>query len=145
MKKLLTLALALIMVLSLAACGNNDTPAPSGSGDPGASQQQPSDTPDNSEANTDKWPSNDMADTVPKPAVGTVKTVITKEEDKTCTIYMTWTEDDAKAYVEQCRETGFTVNEWTQDSPYLYAARSADDVDLVVTADKIDITLMGER
>lgn len=50
MKKLLTLALAFVMVFALAACGDNTDPAPSGNGttDPGTSQQEPSDTPDDS-------------------------------------------------------------------------------------------------
>ena len=46
MKKLFALILALMMVLSLAACGGKDDPKPSGSTDPGTSQQEPSNTPD---------------------------------------------------------------------------------------------------
>lgn len=49
MKKVLAIALALAMVLSLVACGGGkDDPKPSGSTDPGTSQQtqQPSNTPD---------------------------------------------------------------------------------------------------
>ena len=50
MKKFLILALALIMALSLAACGGKTDPAPSGNDttDPGTSQQEPSNTPDES-------------------------------------------------------------------------------------------------
>lgn len=50
MKKILTFALALMLVLSLAACGGKTDPAPSDGGttNPGTSQQQPSDTPDES-------------------------------------------------------------------------------------------------
>ena len=54
MKKLLTLALALMMVLSLAACGGKTDPAPSGTTDPGTSQQEPSSTPDSSKPDDSK-------------------------------------------------------------------------------------------
>lgn len=47
MKRGIALALALMLVLSLAACGGNNAPAPSGNDDPGTSQQEPSNTPDN--------------------------------------------------------------------------------------------------
>lgn len=56
MKKIFVLGLALVLLLALAACGDKPDPAPSGSNppavsqptDPGASQQQPSATPDES-------------------------------------------------------------------------------------------------
>ena len=47
MKKVLAIALALALVFSLAACGGgNNDPKPSGSTDPGTSQQTGQDTPD---------------------------------------------------------------------------------------------------
>ena len=48
MKKLFVLLLSALMILCLAACGGKTDPTPSGSGttDPGTSQQEPSNTPD---------------------------------------------------------------------------------------------------
>lgn len=62
MKKILTLALALMLVLSLAACGNSgssNTPSDN-STDPGTSQQQPSNTPDNSKPSGSSYAIKDI-------------------------------------------------------------------------------------
>lgn len=56
-KKILTLTLALMMVVALAACGGKDDPKPSGSTDPGTSQQQ-AQTP-NPGASQDQMPSGE--------------------------------------------------------------------------------------
>ena len=49
MKRFILIALTLMLALSLAACGGNEeTPSGSDTTDPGTSQQEPSDTPDES-------------------------------------------------------------------------------------------------
>ena len=119
MKKLLTLALALMMVLSLAACGGKTDPAPSGTTDPGTSQQQPSSTPDDSKPSggeeipddtsepTDpsEWPDNEYTRLVPKP-----KTVTVTEmdlSDNYCAIATTWTIEETIEYAGQIKAAGF--------------------------------------
>lgn len=58
MKRFMLVAIAFVMVFALAACGGDNDPAPSGDNDPGASQQQPSDAPDDSTPSGGDTPSS---------------------------------------------------------------------------------------
>ena len=130
MKKILALTIVLAMALSLAACGGKDDPKPSGSSDPGTSQQtqQPSDasgsgtdqpdetpdTPDSSQPSGEvdgasvAWPENEWTEIIPKAA----DTVVKIDENMSTgmgsayVIYMDWTDEDALAYGQKIVETG---------------------------------------
>ena len=125
MKKLFALLLALIMVFSFAACGNSDNPDPSGSDNPGISQTDDSgkendngsetngssqDTdssqkPYEDETGKEAWPQTDLTALVPTPAQGNV--LRSSLSDTFSTIEVSWTYDEALAYVQQLKDAGF--------------------------------------
>lgn len=125
MKKLFALLLALIMVFALAACGDGDNPDPSGSDDSGVSQTDDSgkendngsetngssqDTdssqkPYEDETGKEAWPETDLTALVPTPAQGNV--LRSSLSDTFSTIEVSWTYDEALAYVQQLKDAGF--------------------------------------
>ena len=132
MKKILALVLSAMMIFSLAACGNEETP--SGSDDPSSSNQEQTDNTDNSgngdtadnndtvnnnggsekensgnKTPSDKWPKKGLATKIPEPnfdytIVGDMDTIFT-------IVYEDATEDQVRAYVEEVKAVGFTVDE----------------------------------
>ena len=130
MKKLLALLLLLLLTFSLVACGNNDSPDPSGSDNPGVSQSGENDDDQGSEStvggseendsgestvgggeNTNgetgskTWPENELTKLLPTPAQGKVSVV--GGNDTFTMIEVSWTYDEVLAYVHQLKEAGF--------------------------------------
>ena len=130
MKKLLALLLLLLLTFSLVACGNNDSPDPSGSDNPGVSQSSENDDDQGSEStgggseendsgestvgggeNTNgetgskPWPENELTKLLPTPAQGKVSVV--GGNDTFTMIEVSWTYDEVLAYVHQLKEAGF--------------------------------------
>lgn len=130
MKKLLALLLLLLLTFSLVACGNNDSPDPSGSDNPGVSQSGENDDDQGSEStvggseendsgestvgggeNTNgetgskPWPENELTKLLPTPAQGKVSVV--GGNDTFTIIEVSWTYDEVLAYVHQLKEAGF--------------------------------------
>lgn len=138
MKKFLALALALMMVFALAACGDKGNTKPNNSTDPGTSQQQPSNTPDESTppasqggasvSDTIGWPDNEFTKLVPKPDCSFSKEGI--GDSKTFYTYPNWTQDEAKAYVATLESSGFTISgspAADNEETYMVYLKNADE------------------
>ena len=130
MKKLITLLLVLLLTFSLVACGNEETPDPSGSDNPGVSQSgenndsqgsestvggsEENDSGEstvgggentNGETGSKPWPENELTKLLPTPAQGKVSVV--GGNDTFTMIEVSWTYDEVLAYVHQLKEAGF--------------------------------------
>ena len=131
MKKILALLLVMMLVFSLAACGNEETP--SGSDNPGTSNQEQTDNTDNSgngdttenngggENNEEteskgvsgettgipvNWPDNDYTKLIPTPDVGG-KVLSSGENGSLFSIELKWSKDQGLAYAKQLQDAGF--------------------------------------
>lgn len=165
MKKYLAVFLALLMVLSLAACGGgNDTPDPSGSGDPGTSQQEQTDNSDNDtednsdspvltgdaddetkpENNDDKWPDNDFTKQIPAPdfavssafVMGNIFTAVLEDI----------TVDELRSYAEQVKEAGYTIEPGGMDADgvFQYSAYNEAGYWVFIGKDRIEMNAPEE-
>lgn len=128
MKKLLAVLLTAVMLLSLAACGALDDKTPSVDNDTDALQQEAEqeDTPVSDEEETPEsdtqsdvkeedtyekeegegaWPKTDLTELLPTPAVENV--IRSSQLDSFVMIEVSWTYDEALAYVKQLQDAGF--------------------------------------
>ncbi len=127
MKKIFVFLLAMTMLFSLAACGKTD-PTPSSSNDPGTSQQQPSETPDDStpaDGEGERWGDHDITVYFPAPPADKVDTKITSSTNS-ISYNMTWTPEEAKAYIEQCESAGFSGSENVNSGITTWTAKTSD-------------------
>ena len=105
MKKLLSLLLTGLTVLSLAACGVS----PAGGGEPEKVKNKTGVV--YTEGEGEHWGENDTV-TPYFPPVDESKIIGTLNNAKASyMIYMDWTVDEAKAYLEECKAAGYTY-EW---------------------------------
>ena len=80
-----------------------------------------------------KWPDNDYARLIPEPESGTIG--MSSRSGDIYVIIMTWTMEETKAYVEQCKSAGFIYDEKEQDiGDYLFSARNEDGVEVSVNS-----------
>ncbi|MDR0906739.1 MAG: hypothetical protein LBN00_11325 [Oscillospiraceae bacterium] len=145
-KRILSLALALVLTLSLlAACGGGSStttpPANSTTTVPPANN-----TPSGGNTFTaGEWPDNDWTKQVPKPSAGKIGKIGTKGEgDKTLSIKMDWTREEAAAYCDELVAGNFSQNvlAYYKDSTptsVLLEAESSDGWSVAVSETEIQI------
>lgn len=168
MKKLLAILLTLIMAFSLVACGGgNEGKTPSGDNDtPTASQQEQEETsepdenetpesdtqsggkeeqPYEEETGKDAWPETDLTALLPTPAVENV--IRSSLQDTFAMIEVSWTYDEALAYVQQLQDAGFgddAVEKFEQQK-VINRSNNGVNIDLVYMDDSLTIiTIMKE-
>ena len=78
------------------------------------------------------WSSNEYASLLPEPTVGTISSIAT--EGTTCTVLISWTVEEAKAYATTVKGTGFNLNVEEIDimGIYNFSATNADGVTVTV-------------
>lgn len=114
MKKLLTLVLTLMMVLALAACGDKTDPAPSGSNDPAASQQEPADNEQEETNQTAQWPTEGLGALIPEPEfeyeirVDSAERFLIRVDENVVGL------DEIRAYTEAIKNAGFDLVDWDE-------------------------------
>jgi predicted small secreted protein len=154
MKKIIALALTLVLALSLAACGGNSdngggsttTPPAQTAGNSSQTTEQPADNGDKAPTFTaGEWPDNDWTKQVPKPTAGTVGKVSTMGDgDKTLSVAMDWTREEAAAYCDELAAGKFNQNvlAYYKDSTsmsVLLEAESSDGWEVAVSETEIRI------
>ncbi len=82
-----------------------------------------------------KWPENEFTAGVPKPDESLITAVEETEDD--CTLVMSWTEEEAKAYTQTLKDAGFdrVIDEQTVMGIYNYRASNG--------AITVSVSLMG--
>ena len=142
MKKILIWLLALLLVLSLAACGGGGE-TPSGSTDPGTSQQEQMDKDNDTEDDSDgpvltgdaddetkpdygsgKWPEGELPDLVPAPGfefgiAGNYETLFT-------IYYSDVSIEDLRTYAGQVEEGGFNVDPKLTDDGTIFTFNASN-------------------
>ena len=95
-----------------------------------------------------KWPKNGLAKKLPEPEFGQLAGV-TDSPDEFCAAYAEVTQDDLRAYVEQIKNAGFTIDAALSDKDYMgikmysYSAENEDGLIFAIsgTAGTCTITL----
>jgi len=165
MKKRLALLLVLLLTFSLVACGNDDNPDPSDSDNPetlqtdnqdgestdGGEEKTDSSNSDvgvgnpNDEVGSEPWPETDLTALLPTPAVGNV--IQSSLQETFAMIEVSWTYEEALAYVQQLQEAGFgddAVEKFEQQK-VINRSNNGVNIDLVYMDDTLTIiTLIKE-
>ena len=97
---------------------------------------------------TVKWPKSGLAKKLPEPEFGQLAGV-TDSPDEFCAAYAEVTQDDLRAYVEQIKNAGFTIDAALSDKDYMgikmysYSAENEDGLIFAIsgTAGTCTITL----